>query len=280
MPEAQEHLKETPQDDSGQPGSAEDSPKVFVDENEWLKTQTELAELKGYKQGVQDAELRLGQQHPEIQPQAPAPPQKPEFQYHSEEDLQKALDEGDLKLYHKMSKHNQKTELAEEIWKLETTKILPIQQAGSSAITELSGAVARSEMPHLDIPEVKRSYEAKINQFKASGQAITREIHKGVYDLSVGENAAKVEEKIRQGLLRQAEEIQPNTPTTQSGRRAEADLTKVPSVEEAFEPIAIQKLQQKYPGLSPEQAADREFHRHGGWAGYYKKFYAKKEEKK
>jgi len=268
---------ENPTGDSSQPG---DEPKVFVNENEWIKTQTELAELKGYKQAMEQVELRLGQQHPEVQaPQPQVQPKPPEFQYHSEEELQKALEDGDFKSYHRMTKHNTESKLAEEIWKLETTKIQPLQQTGLTAISELSGAVAKSGMTHLDVPEVKRAYESRLQQLQAAGQVVTQQLHKGVYDWAVGENIAKVEEKIQQGLLRQAQQEAVNTPSGQTGRKVQAEATVVPSVTEAFEPVAIQKLQQKYPGLSPEQAADREFQRHGGWAGYYKKFYAKEAKK-
>lgn len=265
----------------GDPSGSEDK-KIFIDENEWLEKERKLAELEGYKKGVEDSELRLGQQHPETQqtPQQDPPPKEPEFQFHSEEDLQKALAEGDLVSYHKMSQHNLDTKLEQRDWNLRTKEIDPIRKTGMDAISDLSGAVSQPKMPHLDIPEVKATYNQRLQALKGTGQPVTAEVHKGVYDWAVGENIAKVQDKIQQGFLREQQEIQANTPTDSSGRNTGDDSIKVPAINEFFEPAAIQKLQQKYPGMSPEAAADREFARHGGYAEYYKKYYGPKGEDK
>ena len=264
----------------GDPAGSDQDPKIFIDENEWNETQRELAELKGYKQATQDMELRLGQQHPELPPE-PVKPPDPEFQYHSEEDLQMALDSGDMKKYHQMNTHNQDTKLEEKLHNMRTQEIEPIRTTGMNAISELSGAVAQPKMPHLDIPEVKTTYQNRLQALKNTGQAATAELHKGVYDWAVGENIDKVQDKLQQGLLRQQEaDTQVNTPTDKTGRGTGGDKTEVPAVTEFFEAAAITKLSQKYPGLSPDAAADKEFARHGGFAEYYKKFYIPKGEDK
>lgn len=260
------------------PEPADSDQKIFIDENEWLEKERELSELRGYKQAMQEVELRLGQQHPEIPQQQPTPPPKPEFQYHSEEELQTALDAGDLKSYHRMNRHNSDTKLAEEIWKLDTTKIQPLQMTGVAAISELSGTVAQTGMTHLDIPEVKKTYQERLQSLKASGQVLTAETHRGVYEWAVGTHIDKVQAKFQEGFLRQQAQDSVNTPTDKSGRSTDAGTVTVPAVETFFEPAALTKLAQKYPGLSAAQAADKEFARHGGWDNYYKKFYGPKKE--
>jgi len=277
-----ESLTPPPGGRPGEPPPTTEEKQVFINENEWLDTQRKLAELEGYKKGVEDVELRLGQQHPEVQAsqyQAPPPPQKPEFQYHSEEELQTAIDAGDLKSYHKMSQHNQKTQLSEMEWNLKTNEIAPLRMTGSQALSDLSGRLASQQMPHLDIPEVKKTYETRMKQLKASDQVITAEVHQNLYEWAVGTNIGKVQEKIQQGMLREQAESQVNTPTTTTGREAGGKSTEIPSPEKFFDSDALQKLTQKYQGLSPIQACDREFQRHGGYAEWYKKFYGKEEEK-
>lgn len=261
------------------PGESSETPKVFVDENEWLSTQTELAELKGYKKGRQEeAELRLGQPHPEVvTPTPPAPAPRPEFQYHSDAELDKAIEGGDLKSYHRLSTHNNETKRQEDLWELKTKEIEPLRQTGSQALSDLSGKLASQNMPHLDIPEVKRTYEERMQSMKASGQVVTGEVHQNLYEWAVGSNITKVQEKIQQVMLRD-QEVEANTPTAVTGREAGGGEVEIPSPETFFEREAIQKLEQKYQGLSPRQAVDREFARHGGWEGYYKKFYGPKKE--
>ena len=273
-----EEQKVTP--DGDQAGS--EDKKIFIDENEWLEKERELSELKGYKQAMQEVELKLGQQHPEVTPPTtPAPPPDPEYQFHSEEDLKTAIESGDLVSYHKMMSHNSGEQRKKDLWEIRTKEIEPLRQTGAAAISDLSEAVARPTMPHLDIPEVKTTYQNRLQALKSTGQAVTAEVHKGVYDWSVGENIDKVQDKLQQGLLRQQEaDTQVNTPTDKSGRETKGDQATVPAVTEFFEAAAITKLSQKYPGLSPDAAADKEFARHGGFAEYYKKFYIPKGEDK
>ena len=259
-----------------QNGEAQEPSKVFIDESEWLASQTELAELRGYQRAKQEDELRLGQQHPEIQPQKPPPP---EFPMHSDEELQTALAEGDLSKYHKLNSHNQKQELAKQKWEITTQEIEPLRQVGLQNISELSGRFATQTMEHLDIPEVKKAYEERLGMLKAQGQVVTAELHQGVYDWSVGTNVGKVQEKIQQGFLR-AQETEVSTPTSTTGRKAGAKTLETPTPEEFFDPSAISFLTRKHPGLSPQQAADKEYKRHGGWEAYHKKFYGPKEEEK
>lgn len=260
-------------------GEGQEASKVFIDESEWRADKEELAELRGYKKGMEDSELRLGQQHPEIQapPTPPAPP--PEFPLHSDEELQTAIAEGDLSKYHKLNSHNQKQELARQRWEIETTQIEPLRQVGLQNLSELSGRFATQTMEHLDVPEVKKAYEERLGMLKAQGQVINAELHQGVYDWSVGTNVLKVQEKIQQGILR-AQEIEVNTPTGPTGRSAGAETLETPSPEQFFDPTALSFLARKHPGLSPTQAADKEYARHGGWEAYHKKFYGPKEEEK
>lgn len=259
-------------------GEAPEPSKVFIDESEWVQTQTELAELRGYKKAMDEMELRLGNRMPEVsQTPTPPPAPKPEFQYHSDEELQRVLDEGDLKAYHKMSRHNSDTKLREEIWNLKTTEIEPLRKTGSQALSDLSGRFASQAMEHLDIPEVKKTYEKRLGDLKATGQVLNAEVHQAVYEWAVGSNLPQVQEKLQQGFLRQQQE-QVNTPTSTSGRGQKTDVVRVPAVEEFFDAPALAFLQRKHQGMSAQQAADTEFKRHGGFEGYYRKFYGPKKE--
>ena len=259
-------------------GEGQEPSKVFIDETEWMANQTELAELRGYQKAKQEDELRLGQQHPEIQAPTPPPP-PPEFPIHSEEELQTAIAEGDLAKYHKLNSHNQKQELAKQKWELQTQEIEPLKQVGLQNISELSGKFAAQGMEHLDIPEVKKAYEDRLGMLKAQGQIVNAELHQGVYDWSVGTNIAKVQDKIQQGFLR-TQETEVNAPTGATGRSAAAETPETPTPEQFFDPTALSFLARKHPGLSPTQAADKEYKRHGGWEAYHKKFYGPKEEEK
>ena len=252
-----------------------DPAQVMIAETEWVEMRENLAKLTGKVEAYETQELRLGQQNPEIQtPAEPVKPPDPEFQFHSEEDLKKAIDEGDFTSYHRMMSHNQETHRKKDRWEIQTQEIEPLKQTGAAAISDLSGAVAQPQMPHLDVPEVKAVYLQRLQGLKATGQAVTAEVHKSVYDWAVGENITKVQDKFQQGFLREQADIQANTPTDTTGRGgAGNDAVTIPSIMEFFEPVAITKLQQKYPGMSPEAAADREFARHGGFEGYYKKFF-------
>lgn len=273
--EQQEKTEGTPPLSEG----GEEEPKVFINENEWIRTQTELAELKGYKKAMEEVGLR-NQSHEDLsEPEPPKPPPKPEFRYHSDEELQRALEEQNWNTYHKMMRKNQQTEIQEKLWELETTKIAPLQQTGMAAISDISGTLAKSEMPHLDIPEVRKAYELRLKQFQASGQMVTRALHKGVYDWAVGENIGKVEEKVQQGFLRQQEELV-NTPPTSQGRKISGGADQIPPITEVFEISTLKKLQEKHgTHLSYEAAADRELERHGGWENYYKAYKASREGK-
>lgn len=263
---------------TGLNGEAPTEQQVFINENEWLESQRELAELKGYKQGMEAAELRLGQRHPEIQAATPPPP-PPEFPMHSEEDLQTAIAEGDLAKYHKLSSHNQEQLRKKDRWELKTQEIDPMRQVGSQTLSDLSGRFASQGMSHLDVPAVKKTYEERLVALKAQGQIINPETHKAVYDWSVGTNWEAIQEKIQQGFLR-AQEMEVNTPTRATGRTAGSESLDVPTPEQFFDPVALSLLARKHSGLSPQQAADKEYQRHGGWEGYWKKFYGSKEEGK
>jgi hypothetical protein len=258
-------------------GTPPEPSKVFIDETEWVGMKEQLANLQGKVSTYEALELRLGQQHPETSQPAPQPVIQPEFQFHSEEDLQKALDEGDLKNYHKMNKHNTEVLLQKNLWELRTNEIAPLRTTGSQALSDLSGRFASQAMKHLDVPEVKKTYEQRLTQMKTTGQVITPEVHQNIYEWAVGTHVDKVQEKIQQGLLRD-QSTQVNTPTSTTGRGAASAVITTPPVEEVYDTGALQQLTRKYPGLSPAQAADREFSRHGGWDGYYKKFYGAKKE--
>jgi hypothetical protein len=263
------------------PGTPSQEPsKIFIDENEWLATQRELSEMKGRLAERNEMELRLGNRMPEVQ--APTPPPKPEFHYHSEEELQQALEAGNMRDYHRMSQHNVDSHLKEEIWKLRTTEIDPLRQTGTQAITDLSARLAGQKMNYLDIPEVKKAYDQRVIQAKGMGQILNTEAHQAIYEWAVGTNIEKVQDRFKQTLLRQdAPAGQVNTPSGQPGRVSSPDVPKIPTPEEFFEPAALSKLDQKYQGLSREEALNKEFSRHGGFAKYYTKFYGpKKEEKK
>jgi len=259
-------------------GEAPKEQQVFINENEWLESQRELAELKGYKQGIETAELRLGQQHPEVQaPIVQAPP--PEFPIHSEEELQTAIAEGDLAKYHKLASHNQEQLRKKDRWELKTQEIDPMRAAGSQTLSDLSGRFAAQGMSHLDVPAVKKTYEERLTTLKSQGQIINPETHKAVYEWAVGTNIDAIQEKIQQGFLR-AQEVEVNTPTGATGRGAGSSKPDTPTPEQFFDPTALSFLARKHSGLSPQQAADKEYARHGGWEGYWKKFYGPKEEGK
>ena len=184
-----------------------------------------------------------------------------------------------MKKYHSMNTHNTNTKMEEREYNLRTNEIAPLRTTGSQALSELSGKLASADMPHLDIPEIKKTYQEKVKQMEAQGQVVNSQFHKGLYDLAVGENITKVQDKIQQGFLREQETIV-NVPTGASGRENASDSTTVPTVEKFFDQEALQKLSQKHHGLTPLQAADREFARHGGYTEWYKKFYAEKEGEK
>ena len=259
-------------------GEAPKEQQVFINENEWLESQRELAELKGYKQGIETAELRLGQQHPEVQaPIVQAPP--PEFTIHSEEELQPAIAEGDLAKYHKLASHNQEQLRKKDRWELKTQEIDPMRVAGSQTLSDLSGRFATQDMTHLDVSAVKKTYDERLTALKSQGQIINPETHKAVYEWAVGTNIDAVQEKLTQGFLRAAE-TEVNTPTGATGRTAGAGALEIPTPEQHFEPAALSVLSRKHSGLSPQEAADKEYKRHGGWEGYWKKFYGPKEEGK
>jgi hypothetical protein len=251
--------------------------KVFIDETEWLAKEKEISELQGYKKAMEESQIRLGQQHPEISapPATPKPP--PEFPLHSEEELQTALDAGDLRSYHKLTTHNQKQELAKARWEIQTNEIEPLRQAGTQTLSDLSGRFAAQNMDHLDVPDVRKTYEERLNGLKSQGQVITPDIHQSVYEWAVGTNIDKIQEKFQQTFLR-TQETEVNTPTGATGRDAGTEADKVPSVESYFEPTALGLLTRKHgAGLSPLDAANKEFARHGGWEEYYKKVLNKKE---
>jgi hypothetical protein len=135
-------------------------------------------------------------------------------------------------------------------------------------------------MEHLDIPEVKQTYDQRLQMMKNSGQVITAEAHQMVYEWACGSNMGKVQEKIQQGLLRQQNTDAPtgNEPTNKP-RGGQPDAPKIPEPTEVYESHALSRLMQKHGTQDVRQALDAEFKRHGGWEAYATKhFMPKKEE--
>lgn len=141
----------------------------------------------------------------------------------------------------------------------------PVFSLGAATIDQLSDAVTRSKMKHIDV--VKDDYEDRLASLPAE-QRMNPKVREEVYNLAVGHNLDKILEAQKEEILRSVSEAQNLEPGTHGGRSSggagDGDKTRPEDVLSKENMAAF-----KFMGKTPD-----EFYRglgYEGWDDYYEK---------
>lgn len=112
-------------------------------------------------------------------------------------------------------------------------QIEQLEAAGGQALEQLSETVTAGQMPHLSIPEVKRTFDTMIKNIPANSR-MNPQTRMQVYKYAVGENFELLLEQQKQEAARQsAENIQTQDASTAgTGRQHQTQTNAVPKPEE------------------------------------------------
>lgn len=100
-------------------------------------------------------------------------------------------------------------------------KLNEIRRTGVDTLDRLSDQVVRTQMPHLNIPEIKQSYESALTQMDPSVR-MNPEIRLAAYHHAVGKNMNIIVESAKQEALR-VDTTQTNEISTTTSRATDAE---------------------------------------------------------
>jgi len=250
------------------PDNADDLPDDRPPRQDPSALQAELAAVREELAAIR-AERTSRPANPLTPPPAPAAPPPPDFKFYTADDIQSAYEEGDFKKVAIMTDHNTRTATKQSLYEYHQKEVAPALNLGGRTLSDLSARVLRSEMPHLDIPEVAAEYQQMSATLLAQGQNLDTNAQQEVYKWVCGRNLDKIIAKTTKASAPAPNDDDEPTspppsvqlPSQRTSRSASKGKDVIPPPEQYFDAQALELLRRA--GRTPDQEAQRK-----GYADY------------